>query len=137
MMIFWAMNKRKFVPSWIWILIIGLPIYFLARWFFWWLLSPSYPRTAAVEIKSPDLDPQQNPVKNDDLRLIKGIGPKTSAALYQAGILTFKQLGLMDPGQLELILARDALPSSKVSYWQQQAVLATAGDWKGLEKLQK
>jgi predicted flap endonuclease-1-like 5' DNA nuclease len=42
----------------------------------------------------------------DDLRLIKGIGPKTANLLEESGVTTFKQLAAMDVWELRDILAK-------------------------------
>ena len=42
----------------------------------------------------------------DDLRQIKGIGPKTAALLQESGITTFDQLAALDAEQLRDILAK-------------------------------
>jgi predicted flap endonuclease-1-like 5' DNA nuclease len=75
-------------------------------------------------------------IKKDDFRIIKGIGPKISAALHKAGIVTFEQIGLMNTEKLQQVLESLDLPSTKASFWQKQAVLAAAEDWEQLEELQ-
>ena len=42
----------------------------------------------------------------DDVRLIKGIGPKTANLLEESGVTTFKQLAAMDVWELRDILAK-------------------------------
>jgi hypothetical protein len=44
---------------------------------------------------------------------------------------------LMDLEKLERILKKNNLPSTGAAFWQKQARLAAAEDWKLLEKLQK
>ena len=76
-------------------------------------------------------------VQPDDLKLIEGIGPKLSTVLQQAGIITWAKLAQTDVSELQRIL--DAAGISKISdpaTWPEQAALAAAGDWDGLEKLQ-
>jgi len=136
-MFFQAGNKRKLIPSWIWILLVSFPMLLLIRWLVWWFFCPSYKRTEAVEIDAPRSDSIPVTLQKDDLSIIKGIGPKTADALHEAGILRFEQLGLMDPEQLGQVLKEHSLPVSNAAFWQKQAVLAAAQDWKGLEKLQK
>ena len=135
-MITGAGKKGSFIPGWFWILFIGVPICILTRWFFWWFFIPSYKRTSSVEIDTPRADPIKLPVKKDDFRKLKGIGPKISDALHKAGILTYEQLGLLDPEKLERILKNENVPSANAGFWQAQAKLTAAEDWKKLEALQ-
>ena len=132
-----AGKRGKFIPSWFWILIIGIPISILVRRFFWWFFIPSNKRTSSVEIETPRAVSIPVPVKKDDFRKIKGIGPKTSEALRKAGILSFEQLGLIKPEKLEQVLKSLSIPSAKAGFWQEQARLAAAEDWEKLLKLQK
>ena len=136
-MITGAGKKGSFIPGWFWILFIGVPICILTRWFFWWFFSPSYKRTSSVEIEAPRADPIQLPLKKDDFRKIKGIGPRISDSLHKVGILTYEQLGLLNPENLDQILKSENVPSANAGFWQAQAKLAAVGDWKKLEALQK
>ena len=135
-MITGAGKKGSFIPGWFWILFIGVPICILTRRFFWWFFSPSYKRTSSVEIETPRADPIRLPVKKDDFRKIKGIGPKISDALHKVGILTYEQLGLLNPEKLDQILKNENVPSANAGFWQAQAKLAAAEDWKKLKALQ-
>jgi len=135
-MITGAGKKGSFIPGWFWILFIGVPICILTRWFFWWFFSPSYKRTSAVEIDTPRGQLPLTPVKKEDFRKLKGIGPKISEALHKAGILTYEQLGLLNPEKLDQILKSENVPSANAGFWQAQAKLAAAEDWKKLEALQ-
>jgi hypothetical protein len=130
-------KRGKFIPSWFWILIIGIPISILVRRFFWWFFIPSNERTSLEEVETPRAISIPVPAKKDDFRKIKGIGPKTSDTLQKAGILSFEQLGLMEPEKLEQILKRLSIPSAKAGFWQEQAKLAAAEDWEKLKNLQK
>jgi predicted flap endonuclease-1-like 5' DNA nuclease len=82
-------------------------------------------------------DPGREP---DDLKRIEGIGPKISALLQKAGIVTFEQLAESNADQLTRILreederlARLADPTT----WPEQAVLAAMGAWGALDDLQE
>ncbi len=82
--------------------------------------------------------PPAPPGEPDDLQRIEGIGPKVASGLQGLGITTFAQLADADPQQLE-----DALREAGVrilagapATWPEQARLAAAGDWEGLERLQ-
>ena len=135
-MITGAGKKRSFIPGWFWLLFIGVPICILTRWFFWWFFSPSYKRTSAVETDTPRADPIRLPIKKDDFGKLIGVGPKISEALHKAGILTYQQLGLLNPEELDQILKSENVPSANAGFWQAQAKLAAAEDWKKLKALQ-
>jgi hypothetical protein len=135
-MSFRSANERKFIPAWFWILVLGLPLIILIRWLAWWFFCPSYRRTAAVEIETDRKKPGALKISRDDFTALKGIGPKTAEVLYQAGILSYQQLGLIHLEKLEGILREHSLPAGSGAFWKQQAALAAAGDWDSLEKLQ-
>jgi predicted flap endonuclease-1-like 5' DNA nuclease len=76
-------------------------------------------------------------VAEDDLTLIEGIGPKSAAALNEAGITTFAQIATMTPEALEkAIKDRKVRLVGSAATWPQQAALAAAGDLSALEALQ-
>ena len=124
------------IPRWFWYTLIGLPLGLVIWWFLCWFFTPWDERTSAVVIDAPRSEAKRLPIKKDDFRRIKGIGPKSAAALYQAGIYSFEQLGLLELQYLESILKESNLPVRGAAFWQKQAVLAAAEDWKRLEKLQ-
>lgn len=75
--------------------------------------------------------------KNDDLRVVEGIGPKMAEILNEAGIITFKQLATTKVATLREILAA-AGPRYKghnPSTWARQAKLAAAGRMDELKTL--
>ncbi len=131
-----AGKKGRLVPRWIWTIFIFLPLGVMAYWFLRWFFLPSYKRTASVEIKAPRSRVVKAPVKRDDFQLIKGIGPKTAGVFYQAGIFTYEQLALMDEEKITALVQKHKLPAGKIPSWQQQAALAAADDWDGLDQLQ-
>ena len=136
-MFFRTAKKRKFIPSWFWIFLVALPISILVRWLIWWFFCPSDKRTSAVEIEAPRAESIPIQLHKDDFSMLKGVGPKTAEAIYSAGIFTFEQLGLMDPGELDQLLKDNSLPATNSAFWQKQAALAAAQDWDGLKKIQK
>lgn len=72
-----------------------------------------------------------------DLTIIEGIGPKYAAILNVAGIHNFSQLAAMTTDEIvDLVKANGGRKSGSMSTWADQARLAAAGDWDGLEKLQ-
>ena len=92
-------------------------------------------KAEVVGVEGEDIVPEE--VKPDDLTLIEGIGPKLSAVLQQAGITTWAKLAQTNVSELQRIL--DEAGIAKISdpgTWPEQAALAAAGDWDGLEKLQ-
>ena len=95
------------------------------------------PVAEAVVEAEPEAAPEAEPAAEpDDLTLIEGIGPKSAAALADAGITTFAQVAAMQPDALE-----DAIKSRKVRLvgstetWPLQARLAAAGDMSALENV--
>jgi predicted flap endonuclease-1-like 5' DNA nuclease len=76
-------------------------------------------------------------VKPDDLQAIEGIGPKIAGVLQAAGINNFAQLAQADVARLQEILTEAGISQiADPSTWPEQAKLAAAGDWEGLETLQ-
>ena len=136
-MLFQADGQRSQFPRWLWRLFICLPLGIMAYWFLRWFFLPSYKRTDVVEIETPWSTGVPLPIQKDDFSLLKGVGPKTSKGLYEAGIYTFEQLGLMDLDNLELTLKDHGLPTTNAASWQKQATLAAAEDWEGLKKIQR
>lgn len=129
-------GKKKYIPTWFWILFFIVPLCIVARWFFWWFFTPSEKRTSALEIEAPRGGPKTIPRVQDKYEILKGIGPKTSDTLHKAGLQTFEQLGLMNPEQFVQLLQKLGLPTSNAAFWQAQAKLAATEEWVKLEKLQ-
>lgn len=136
-MIFRSGKKGYLIPKCFRTIFICLPIGVMVFWFLRWFFFPRNERNAAVEIVTPRSEGIRLPIKEDDFRKLKGIGPKTAAVLYKAKLFTYEQLGLIEPEKLAEILKKAGLPAGSVEFWQKQAVLAASEDWKGLEKLQK
>ena len=128
-------GKKKYIPTWFWILFFIVPLCIVARWFFWWFFTPSERRTSALEIEAPRGGPKTIPRVQDKYEILKGIGPKTSDALHKAGLQTFEQLGLMKPEKFVQLLQKLGLPTSNADFWQEQARLAASEEWGKLEKL--
>jgi predicted flap endonuclease-1-like 5' DNA nuclease len=72
----------------------------------------------------------------DDLKIIEGIGPKTSSALQEAGISTYEALANASISRLEVILDDADLHLGNPTTWPEQAKLAAAGNWDSLELMQ-
>ena len=88
------------------------------------------------EHKLPSLTAEATPPQPDDLQRIEGIGPKISAVLQTAGIITFAQLAAADVSRLQQILENKHWTFADPTTWPEQARLAAAGDWQALDVLQ-
>ena len=76
--------------------------------------------------------------KQDDLKIVEGIGPKIAELIQEAGITTWAALATADPAQLQQIL-EDAGPRFRMhnpQTWPKQAQLAHEGKWQQLEQWQ-
>ncbi len=77
-------------------------------------------------------------VKQDDLKLVEGIGPKIEGLLNAAGIHTWAELAAAPVDRLKKVLEdageryRLAVPDT----WPRQAKLASEGKWDELKELQ-
>jgi predicted flap endonuclease-1-like 5' DNA nuclease len=74
--------------------------------------------------------------REDNLKRIEGIGPKIESVLKAAGILSFAQLADTAPERLAEILREAGVRIGYPETWPEQAALAAAADWDGLERLQ-
>ncbi len=116
-----AGKNGKLIPGWFWKVFICFPLGLMAWWFLRWFFLPSYKRTSSVEIETPRSFPVRTPIQKDDFQVLKGVGPKTTEALYQAGIFSFEQLALMDSEKLSQLMRGHNLPAGAVKSWQEQA----------------
>jgi predicted flap endonuclease-1-like 5' DNA nuclease len=73
----------------------------------------------------------------DDLRRMKGVGPKLATLLNDLGITRFSQIAAMGPAELAALDARLGAFQGRPERdrWQEQARLLAAGDVKGFERL--
>jgi predicted flap endonuclease-1-like 5' DNA nuclease len=146
------MNRR--IVGFIVGMVVAFAGVFFFGWVLWWLwkrLSEQEP-PATIEIEAPISEPvievpteiktraPEPPPGPDDLKRIEGIGPRYSSVLQAAGITTYIQLAAASPDELHQILeaedprlARLADPTS----WPEQAALAAAGNWEGLDGLRQ
>lgn len=100
-----------------------------------------------VETPAPDLVPDEAEAPlpaieamgrdRDDLKLVRGITFGAATVLRQAGIQTFAQLAATSVDDLEKILRAAGMRNLDPRSWPEQAGLAAAGDWQGLDQLQK
>lgn len=82
--------------------------------------------------------PSGKKVKQDDLKLVEGIGPKIEELMHAAGITTWAELAAAPIEKLEAILD-EAGPRFRIhdpATWGKQAAMADAGQWEELETYQ-
>ncbi|WP_413776746.1 50S ribosomal protein L27 [Haliscomenobacter sp.] len=82
--------------------------------------------------------PSGKKVKQDDLKLVEGIGPKIEELMHAAGITTWAELAAAPIEKLEAILD-EAGPRFRIhdpATWSKQAAMADAGQWEELETYQ-
>lgn len=82
--------------------------------------------------------PSGKKVKQDDLKLVEGIGPKIEELLNAAGIKTWSDLADAATETVQAVLD-EAGPRYKMhdpATWSKQAALAAAGQWEELETYQ-
>lgn len=77
--------------------------------------------------------------KQDDLKIVEGIGPKIEEVLHQAGITTWKALAESEVEQLKEILsaAGSHFQLADPGTWPKQAQLAHEAKWSELESYQE
>ena len=82
--------------------------------------------------------PSGKKIKQDDLKVIEGIGPKIEGLLHDGGITTWQELADADLEKVQAILD-EAGPRYRVhnpATWAKQASLAANAQWAELETLQ-
>ncbi len=90
---------------------------------------------AAAEPPPLAIAPAEGPP--DDLRQIKGVGPKLATLLGELGITRFRQIADMNEAELAALDARLGPFQGRPARdrWQEQARLLADGDVKGFERL--
>lgn len=99
---------------------------------------------AAVEVKSEKVTPDagkgaaKKSVKEDDLKVIEGIGPKLESILKENGITNLKTMSESDPEKIREILesAGNRFKMFNPTTWPKQALLAVEGKWDELKDYQ-
>ncbi|WP_395073692.1 hypothetical protein [Flavobacterium sp.] len=78
-------------------------------------------------------------VKEDDLKIVEGIGPKIEELFHNAGIKTWKQLSETPLEKLQSVLdnAGSRFAMHNPSTWAKQCLYAYQGKWKELKEWQK
>lgn len=92
------------------------------------------PAPPSADIPSPFLPaPDGDP---DDLRRIKGIGPKLDRMLREMGVFHYSQIAAWTPEQLALVDSQLGTFTGRPErdQWQSQARLLASGDLKAYEK---
>ena len=82
--------------------------------------------------------PSGKKVKQDDLKMVEGIGPKIEGLLNDGGIVTWEDLATAPTEKVQAILD-EAGPRYRMhdpATWAKQAKLAHEGKWEELEELQ-
>lgn len=81
--------------------------------------------------------PRGKKVKQDDLKIIEGIGPKMEKALQAAGFDTWAKLAEATDDQLRTAIEEAGMSfAPSLPTWARQAGFAARDDWDGLEELQ-
>ncbi len=77
-------------------------------------------------------------VKQNDLKVIEGIGPKIESLLKEGGIKTWKKLSESTPEEIQVILdaAGSRYKLANPGTWPKQAGMANDGDWTTLKNYQ-
>ncbi len=94
------------------------------------------------KIKIKRVKDEQNPfklLKNDDLKIIEGIGPKIEILLKNAGIITWEDLAKTKVDKLRFILKEggDRFSFHNPETWPEQASLAVKENWEELAEFQE
>jgi predicted flap endonuclease-1-like 5' DNA nuclease len=99
--------------------------------------SGAAPRGAAPPPELPPLAVAPADGPPDDLRRIKGVGPKLAALLGELGITRFRQIADLSAAELAALDARLGPFKGRPERdrWQEQARLLADGDLKGFERL--
>lgn len=96
--------------------------------------APAAPKAApAAKAEKIEL-PNGKSIKQDDLKMVEGIGPKIEGLLHDAGITTWEELANAPTEQVQAILD-EAGPRYRMhepTTWAKQARLAADGNWEEL-----
>lgn len=90
------------------------------------------------EVKEEKPKSRKKAPKEDDLKIIEGIGPKLESILKEAGITDWKVLAASDPDKIREILegAGSRFKMFNPTTWPKQAQMAVDGQWDELEAYQ-
>jgi predicted flap endonuclease-1-like 5' DNA nuclease len=95
------------------------------------IISPSFDATAVKTVYGKSY-------KQDDLKIVEGIGPKIEELFKTSGILTWKALGETSVDRLREILSKagERYQIHDPSTWPRQSKLAYEGKWQELKDWQ-
>ncbi len=101
--------------------------------------APKAEKAAAPKAKASSITlPSGKKIKQDDLKIIEGVGPKIEELLHNAGIKTWGDLAAAATETVQAVLD-EAGPRYRMhdpATWAKQAALAAAGQWEELEAYQ-
>ena len=121
-------------------LLVAFILGFLLRWLWDRLYGceEEYEEFIIDDDKQSVVEAPVKTVKNDDLKIVEGIGPKIEALLKADGIMNWRDLANSTPERLSGILKRagDRFAFHNPNTWPEQASLADQGKWKELEEFQ-
>ena len=102
------------------------------------ILKKSNNQASAVHNTVAALPVIQEKVRESDLKIIEGIGPKIESVLKDAGIYSFRQLSQQTPEQIAAILlhADSRYQIHDPATWPRQAELAANENWEQLKAWQ-
>ena len=78
-------------------------------------------------------------IRENDLKIVEGIGEKIESILKSQGILSWKQLSETDASRISEILLKEGGPSYRIhdpGTWPEQCRLAHLGKWAELKEYQ-
>ncbi len=99
--------------------------------------APAKPKAAKAKVEKIEL-PSGKKIKQDDLKMVEGVGPKIEGLLNDGGIVTWADLANAPVEKVQAILD-EAGPRYRMhspTTWAKQAKLADAKKWQDLEDLQ-
>jgi predicted flap endonuclease-1-like 5' DNA nuclease len=103
-------------------------------------VESSNPREPEVDAFNPIIAQHMlgSAIRENDLQVVEGIGPKISEIFTAAGITTWQQLSGMTPEECKTILMNygSRYKIHNTSTWPKQAELAYKGDWAELKRWQ-
>jgi large subunit ribosomal protein L27 len=103
------------------------------------MAAPAAPAVEAKPAKATKITlPSGKKLKQDDLKMVEGIGPKIEGLLHDAGITTWKQLAEAPEAEVKAILtaAGPRYQMHQPKTWATQARLAHEANWATLERYQ-
>jgi predicted flap endonuclease-1-like 5' DNA nuclease len=101
-------------------------------------LPPATPEVlgGVSEVLAATATPVHQPLHGDDLKRIKGVGPKLAALLNSLGVSSYSQIAAWDDAEIDRIDARLGSFAGRIRRddWPAQARYLAAGDTAGFEQ---